>query len=344
MIAQPQKIIRNRYLKTTKKVGVLGGGSWATALVKLLTENKRNVHWYMRSESAKAHLEKNGNNPHYLQGVTLRKKRLSISTDINEVVEKVDVLILCIPAAFLANSLVKIKGDIKNKLIVSAVKGVVPESLQIVGHYLNESWQVPYDQITVIAGPSHAEEVGMEKLSYLTIACQDQNSAAFIASLFKTSYVRTKISNDIIGTEYAAMLKNIYAIAAGIAHGLNYGDNFQSVLMSNAIKEMKRYIKNVHKLKRNINNSAYLGDLLVTGYSVFSRNRTFGNFIGKGYSVTAAQAEMNMVAEGHYATKSAKLLGINFKTRTPIIDAVYAILYEGQSPAKTFIKLSKKLN
>ncbi len=344
MIAQPQRAIRNRILKTTKKVGVLGGGSWATALVKLLTENKRNVHWYMRNEGAKAHLEKNGNNPHYLPGVSLRKKRLVISTDINEVVDKVDVLILCIPAAFLADSLANIKGEIKDKIIVSAVKGVVPETLQIVGHYLNESWQVPYDQIAVIAGPSHAEEVGMEKLSYLTIACQHKNRADFIASLLKTSYVRTKISNDIFGTEYAAMLKNIYAIAAGIAHGLNYGDNFQSVLMSNAIREMKRYIRNVHKLKRNINNSAYLGDLLVTGYSVFSRNRTFGNFIGKGYTVTAAQAEMNMVAEGYYATKSAHLLSKDYRTRTPIIEAVYTILYEGKSPAKTFAKLSKQLN
>ena len=345
MMVKPQKALRNRYLKTTKKVGILGGGSWATALVKLLTENKRNVHWYMRSESAKTHIYKYGSNPHYLPSVKLRKKRLTISTDINEIIDKVDVLILCIPAAFLDDSLAHIKGhSLKDKTIVSAVKGVVPESLQIVGHYLNESWQVPYDQIAVIAGPSHAEEVGMEKLSYLTIACQDQKRAEFIASLLKTIYVRTKISNDIFGTEYAAMLKNIYAIAAGIAHGLNYGDNFQSVLMSNAIREMKRYIRNVHKLKRNINNSAYLGDLLVTGYSVFSRNRTFGNFIGKGYTVTAAQAEMKMVAEGYYATKSAQLLSKDFKTRAPIIAAVYAILYEGKSPEKVFLKLSKQLN
>lgn len=344
MIAQPQRAIRNRFLKSTKKIGVLGGGSWATALVKLLTENKRNVHWYMRSSTAMEHIEKHGNNPHYLSAVGLRKKRLVISTDINEIIDKVDVLVLCIPAAFLADSLSAIKGTLKDKLIVSAVKGVIPESLQIVGHYLNEHWEVPYDQITVIAGPSHAEEVGMEKLSYLTIACQDEKSADFIASLLKTPYVRTKISNDIFGTEYAAMLKNIYAIAAGIAHGLGYGDNFQSVLMSNAIREMKRYIRNVHALKRNINNSAYLGDLLVTGYSVFSRNRTFGNFIGKGYTVTAAQAEMNMVAEGYYATKSARLLSKDFKTRAPIIEAVYAILYEGKSPEKIFLKLSKKIN
>ncbi|MGB2086878.1 MAG: NAD(P)H-dependent glycerol-3-phosphate dehydrogenase [Flavobacteriaceae bacterium] len=344
MIVKPRNVIRNQYLKYTNNVAVLGGGSWATALVKILTENKRKVHWYMRNEKAKLQIEKTGRNPHYLTSTLLRKKRLHISTDINEVTEKANLIILTIPTAFLDQELVKIKCNLKEKLIVSAVKGVVPRTLQIVGPYLHDQFAVSYDNIAVIAGPSHAEEVAMEKLSYLTIAAQDTQKAEFIASLLKTSYVRTKVSNDIIGTEYAAMLKNIYAIAAGIAHGLSYGDNFQSVLMSNAIREMKRYIRNVHKLKRNINNSAYLGDLLVTGYSIFSRNRTFGNFIGKGYTVTAAQAEMNMVAEGYYASKSAKLMSTNFRTRTPIIDAVYDILYQGKSPEKTFQKLSKKLN
>ena len=317
MIATPQKAIRNRILKNTKTVAVLGGGSWATALVKLLTENKRNVLWYMRNKEAILHLEKWGRNPNYLSSTQLKKRRLTLSYDLNEIVEKADLILLCIPAAFIASELKSLKLSIAGKIVISAVKGVVPETLQIVGDYLHSEWKLPYDHIAVIAGPSHAEEIALEKLSYLTIACQDSKKAEFIASLLKTKYVRTKISNDIFGTEYAAMLKNIYAIAAGIAHGLSYGDNFQSVLMSNAIREMKRYIRNAHKLKRNINNSAYLGDLLVTGYSVFSRNRTFGNLIGKGYTVMAAQAEMNMVAEGYYATKSAKLLGINFKTRTP---------------------------
>ena len=344
MIAKPRKAIRNEYLKRTQNVAVLGGGSWATALVKIMTENKRKVHWYMRNEQAKNRLEKVGRNPNYLSSVVLQKRRLFISTDINEIVEKADVIVLAIPTAFLDLELKKITSNLADKIIVSAVKGVIPETLQIVGPYLNEHFSVPLENIAVIAGPSHAEEVAMDKLSYLTIACTNTKKAEFIATLLKTAYVRTAVSNDIIGTEYAAMLKNIYAIAAGIAHGLGYGDNFQSVLMSNSIREMKRYIRNVHKLKRNINNSAYLGDLLVTGYSVFSRNRTFGNFIGKGYTVTAAQAEMSMIAEGYYAAKSAKLLGINFKTRTPIIDAVYAVLYEGQSPEKTFLKLSKKLN
>ena len=270
MIATPQKAIRNRILKNTKTVAVLGGGSWATALVKLLTENKRNVLWYMRNKEAILHLEKWGRNPNYLSSTQLKKRRLTLSYDLNEIVEKADLILLCIPAAFIASELKSLKLSIAGKIVISAVKGVVPETLQIVGDYLHSEWKLPYDHIAVIAGPSHAEEIALEKLSYLTIACQDSKKAEFIASLLKTKYVRTKISNDIFGTEYAAMLKNIYAIAAGIAHGLSYGDNFQSVLMSNAIREMKRYIRNVHKLKRNINNSAYLGDcwLQVTRFLV----------------------------------------------------------------------------
>lgn len=343
MVVRTPAVIRNQYLKQTQHIAVLGGGSWGTALVKLLTENKRKVHWYMRSTNAKNTIEKTGRNPDYLSSAKLPKKRLFISTDIDQVLEKADIIVLAIPAAFIDAVLKNTSVSLSNKVVVSAVKGVVPETLQIVGHYLHEHFQIPLDQIAVIAGPSHAEEVAMEKRSYLTLACEDKRKADFIASLLKTNYVRVKTSNDIIGTEFAAMLKNIYAIAAGIAHGLGYGDNFQSVLMSNAIREMKRYIRNVHKLKRNINDSAYLGDLLVTGYSTFSRNRTFGNLIGKGYAVTAAQAEMNMVAEGYYATKSAKLMSIHFPTRTPILDAVYAVLYEHQSPEKIFERMSKKL-
>jgi glycerol-3-phosphate dehydrogenase (NAD(P)+) len=238
----------------------------------------------------------------------------------------------------------KLNVSLKDKIVVSAVKGVIPENMKIPGTFFNEDYGVPINRIGVVCGPCHAEEVAMEKLSYLTVACQDQTYAKCIASMLKTKYIRTKVSNDIIGTEYAAMLKNIYAIAAGISHGLGYGDNFQSVLMSNAIRETKRFIKDVHKMKRNINNSAYLGDLLVTGYSVFSRNRSFGNMIGKGYTVQAAQIEMNMIAEGYYASKSARFINSQFKTNTPIIEAVYLILYEGKRPDKIFEKLTKKLD
>ena len=234
----------------------------------------------------------------------------------------------------------------KDKIIFSAIKGIVPESGLIVGEHFHNTYEIPFENIGVITGPCHAEEVAMERLSYLTIACADKEKAKLIASNLSSNYIKTNISKDIIGTEYAAMLKNIYAIAAGIAHGLGYGDNFQSVLMSNAIREMKRYTKRIHKIDRNINESAYLGDLLVTGYSVFSRNRMFGNMIGKGYTVKSAQMEMSMIAEGYYATKSAYLLNQDKErnAKTPIINAVYSILYEGKNAKNVFKALTDKLD
>jgi glycerol-3-phosphate dehydrogenase (NAD(P)+) len=214
----------------------------------------------------------------------------------------------------------------------------------IVGEHFNVTYNIPLENIGVITGPCHAEEVAMERLSYLTLACQDQEKAEELSKYIAGRYIKTKVSDDIIGTEYAAVLKNIYAIAAGIAHGLGYGDNFQAVLISNAIREMKRYIKKVHKMKRNINDSAYLGDLLVTGYSTFSRNRMFGNMIGKGYTVKSAQMEMSMIAEGYYATKSAYKIKEENGAKTPIITAVYNILYDNKNPKKEFEKLIEKLN
>ena len=244
----------------------------------------------------------------------------------------------------LYDELKKLTIDVSNKTIVSAVKGIIPETGLLVGEHFHGNYNIPFDNIGVIAGPCHAEEVALERLSYLTISCADAKKAQLIADVLSSDYIKTKISDDIIGTEYAVMLKNIYAIAAGIAHGLGYGDNFQSVLMSNAIREMKRFIKKMHKMKRNINNSAYLGDLLVTGYSVFSRNRMFGNMIGKGYTVKSAQMEMSMVAEGYYAAKSAYNLNLGYGAKTPIIDAVYSVLYEGKSAKKVFEKLTEKLD
>ena len=344
MITSKRPEFKHILLKNKLKVAVLGGGSWATALIKILIENKRNVGWYVRSEKNKNFIEKNQYNPNYLTSTSLKTKRLKISTDMNSVVERADIIIVAIPSAFIMDEFAKLHIPLRDKIMVSAVKGVLPENKKIPGTYFNEDHGVPLDRIGVVCGPCHAEEVAMEKLSYLTIACQNETYAKCIASMLKTKYIRTTISNDIIGTEYASMLKNIYAIAAGIAHGLGYGDNFQSVLMSNAIRETKRFIKDVHKMKRNINNSAYLGDLLVTGYSVFSRNRSFGNMIGKGYTVKAAQLEMNMIAEGYYATKSARFINSEFKTQTPIIEAVFLILYEGKRPEKVFEKLTKKLD
>ena len=331
-------------IKSKNKVAVFGGGSWATAIVKMLSENLDQLGWYMRSTYAIEHIKLNNHNPNYLSSAELHPKKLNLSNDINEMITNSDYLIFAIPSAFLKAELDKITVPLDGKIIFSAIKGIVPETGLIVGEHFHEVLKVPYENIGVITGPCHAEEVAMERLSYLTIACQDEEKAISLAENIAGRYIKTKISDDIIGTEYAAMLKNIYAIAAGIAHGLGYGDNFQAVLMSNSIREMKRFIKKVHKMKRNINNSAYLGDLLVTGYSVFSRNRMFGNMIGKGYTVKSAMMEMSMVAEGYYATKSAYKINQKKEANTPIIDTVYAILYENKEAKAEFKKLTDLLD
>ncbi len=328
------------------KYAVFGSGSWATAIVKMLCENLNEVGWYMRNKQTIDYIKKHQHNPSYLSSVEFNLSQLKLSNDINNTANYADVLIFVIPSAFVFKELEKLTIDITDKIVVSAVKGIIPETGLLVGEHFHDNYKIPFENIGVIAGPCHAEEVALERLSYLTISCADPKKAQAIADALSSDYIKTKISDDIIGTEYAVMLKNIYAIAAGIAHGLGYGDNFQSVLMSNAIREMKRFIKKMHKMKRNINNSAYLGDLLVTGYSVFSRNRMFGNMIGKGYTVKSAMMEMSMVAEGYYATKSAHLLNEKNKkkTRLPIINAVYAILYEGKDAKKEFKKLTEKLD
>lgn len=326
------------------KIAVFGGGSWATAIVKMLCENLEQVGWYMRNQSSIDYIKENEHNPNYLSSAEFDENQLYLSSDINELVNYADILIFAIPSAFVKAELDKITVNFSSKIVFSAIKGIVPESGLIVGEHFHEIYKIPFENIGVITGPCHAEEVAMERLSYLTIACRDAKKARLLSKYLSSNYIKTKTSDDIIGAEYAAMLKNIYAIAAGIAHGLGYGDNFQSVLMSNSIREMKRFIKKVHKMKRNINNSAYLGDLLVTGYSVFSRNRMFGNMIGKGYTVKSAMMEMSMIAEGYYASKSAYLIKENNKAKTPIIDAVYAVLYENKNPKITFKKLTELLD
>ena len=326
------------------KVAVLGGGSWATAIVKMLCENLETVGWYMRSIYATEHIKLNKHNPNYLSSAELHPNQLILSNNINKTVENFDILVFAIPSAFLTSELKKLTTSLSNKVIFSAIKGIVPESGLIVGEHFFKKYNIPYKNIGVITGPCHAEEVAMERLSYLTIACQDQDQAKKVGECLKSRYIQVKISDDIIGTEYAAMLKNIFSIAAGISHGLGYGDNFQSVLMSNSIREMDRFIKKIHQMKRNINNSAYLGDLLVTGYSTFSRNRMFGNMIGKGYTVKSAMLEMSMVAEGYYATKSAKKIKEENGAITPIIDAVYSVLYKGKEAKRVFEELTKQID
>ncbi|MBF0694529.1 MAG: NAD(P)H-dependent glycerol-3-phosphate dehydrogenase [Flavobacterium sp.] len=331
-------------MENQPKFAVIGGGSWATAIAKMLCVNLSQISWYMRNEDAIAHIREHQHNPNYLSSVEFHIEQLNLTSDINEAVSAADYIIFAIPSAFLGAELTKLNVSLENKVIFSAIKGIVPETSLIVGEHFHETYGIQYENIGVITGPCHAEEVALERLSYLTIACGDEAKAQIMADHLSGNFIKTKITDDIIGTEYAAMLKNIYAIAAGIAHGLGYGDNFQSVLMSNGIREMKKFIKKVHRMKRNINDSAYLGDLLVTGYSIFSRNRMFGNMIGKGYTVKSAMMEMSMVAEGYYAAKSAYELNLKHEAKTPIIDAVYAILYQGKDAKKVFKKLTDKLD
>ena len=279
------------------QIGVIGGGSWATALVKMLCNNAPMVPWWIRHEATVEHIKKFKHNPNYLTSVQFETNKLDLSSDLKEIITKADVLIMAVPSAFLKEALTGLTpDDFKNKQVFSAIKGIVPEHNLIVGEFFNTEFNIPMENIGVVTGPCHAEEVAMEKLSYLTVACQKTENAAFVASQLNCRYIKTTVSDDIYGTEYSSVLKNVFAIASGICHGLGYGDNFQAVLISNAIQEIKRFVDAVHPIDRDINSSAYLGDLMVTAYSQFSRNRMFGSMIGKGYSVKYAQMEMNMIA------------------------------------------------
>lgn len=332
-------------LSENSRVAVVGGGSWATAIVKILCDAKHEVRWWMRDENAIENIRKYHHNLNYLRSAELHINPDHVSSDLNKIIDDVDCIIFAIPAAFLHNSLQGINPEVfKSKYIVSAIKGIVPEFNYIIGDYFREVYKVPVEQILVISGPCHAEEVALEKLSYLTIACENQENAETFAKMLNTRYIKTTTSDDIYGTEYGAVLKNIYAIASGICHGLNYGDNFQAVLISNAIREMEIFTAAVHPIKRDIKESAYLGDLLVTAYSQFSRNRTFGNMIGKGYSVKSAQFEMGMIAEGYYAVKCIHEINRTVKAQIPICRAVYGILYENISPQIEMKLLSEKLS
>jgi glycerol-3-phosphate dehydrogenase (NAD(P)+) len=327
------------------KVAVVGGGSWATALVKILSNNVEQIHWWMRNQETVDSINKYHHNPSYLSSVQLDKEKVSVSTDLKLVVENADTIVLAVPAAFLEAALSELcPADLKGKTLVSAIKGIVPGKNLIVGEFLHKHYQVPFEHIAVISGPCHAEEVALEKLSYLTISCQDEVRASGFAHLMNCRYIKTSTSDDIYGTEYAAVLKNVFAIASGIAHGIGYGDNFLAVLISNSIQEIKRFVDTVHPIDRDIKSSAYLGDLLVTAYSQFSRNRTFGSMIGKGYSVKSAQLEMNMIAEGYYAVKCIYEINKKYQVNMPITEAVYNILYERIAPSVEMKLLSDKLS
>ncbi|MCY1722427.1 NAD(P)H-dependent glycerol-3-phosphate dehydrogenase [Prolixibacteraceae bacterium Z1-6] len=327
----------------TDKVGIIGSGSWATAIAKMLLENVSEINWFFRKESTIKQFKKNKHNPRYLDEVEFDISRINFYKDVTRLVKESDILIMVVPSAYLPDILSEIKTDISDKYILSGIKGIVTDKNLLVAQYLHTDFNVPYENLGVLAGPCHAEEVAREKLSYLTVAAIDEQQAAKFAYLVQCDYIFTTLSDDIWGTEYAAVLKNIIAIAAGIAHGLRYGDNFHAVLISRAIQEMKRFVDTVHPIHRDIKSPAYLGDLLVTSYSQFSRNRTFGTMIGKGYSVKAAQLELNMVAEGYYASKSIHKINEKYKVNMPITETVYKILYDKVPPARAFTQLTKKL-
>jgi len=325
-------------------IAVLGGGSWATALIKVLCENNDVVGWWVRNSDDVEHIQKHQHNPRYLSDVTLDTDKLFVSTDLHAVAGDADVLILAVPAAFLADALEPLQGTLHSKRIISAVKGIIPETHQVVGEWLRDMHGVPFLQFGAIIGASHAEEVAMERLSYLSVASRDRALARAMSKNLKTDYMQVKHIRDIIGSEYASVIKNIYAIAAGIAHGLGYGDNFQAALVSNAQREMRRFIKAVHGKRQDIIRTEYSSDLFVTMYSPFSRNRTLGHMIGKGYSLQAAMNELGMVAEGYYAAKHIRDVKRQAEVKMPIASAVYKVLYKDVSPKKAIRNLVKKLD
>jgi glycerol-3-phosphate dehydrogenase (NAD(P)+) len=327
------------------KIGIIGSGSWATAIAKILINNCDTINWYFRNPDDIAYIKANHHNPKYLSSVDFDVKKIELFNDVKDCIAKSDVLILAIPSAFLHTSLKGIeKGDFKNKVVFSAIKGIIPEYNLIVGEYLHTVYEIPFENIGVITGPCHAEEVAMEKLSYLTLACSNISNADALCKAFNCRYIKSTSSDDIYGTELSAVLKNVIAVAGGICHGLGYGDNYLAVLVSNAIQEIKRFVDAVHPIDRDIKASAYLGDLLVTAYSQFSRNRMFGAMIGKGYGVKQAQLEMNMIAEGYYAVKCVYEINKKYNVDMPITNAVYNIIYGNKDPKREMNLLSEKLS
>jgi glycerol-3-phosphate dehydrogenase (NAD(P)+) len=331
-------------MTTAQRIAVIGAGSWGTALVKLLSSNASRVGWWVRRTETIAHISKYGHNPDYISAAQFEVERLAMDSDIHAVVRAADVLVIAVPSAFLKATMDQLDpAELKGKVLFSAVKGIVPETNQIVGEYLFQHWGVAEHDFGVICGPCHAEEVAMERLSYLTIACRELAHAKAMGAALNGRFMKTTLSDDIYGTEYAAILKNVIAVCAGITVGLGYGDNFRAVLVSRAIQEIERFVTAVHPIARDINEPAYLGDLLVTAYSTFSRNREFGNMVGKGYSVRAAQLEMNMVAEGYYAVKCIHEINAKLGVDMPITETTYRILYEKMAPMMEMRLLSDRL-
>jgi len=329
----------------SKNIAVIGSGSWATALVKIICNTTSNVNWYFRNQSDINFVKEYTHNPRYLSSVTFDLNRLHLSNELEQTIKGSDIIILAVPSAFIHDTLKKLPKDIfSGKVVFSAIKGIVPEYNLIVGEYLNSVYNIPFENIGVITGPCHAEEVALEKLSYLTIACSNVANADELCDFMRCRYIKCSSSDDIYGTELSAVLKNVVAVAGGICHGLGYGDNFLAVLVSNAIQEIKRFVDAVHPIDRDIKASAYLGDLLVTAYSQFSRNRMFGTMLGKGYGVKQAQLEMNMIAEGYYAVKCVCEINKKYGVDMPITEAVNNIIYNHRDAKHEMELLAEKLS
>ncbi len=322
--------------------GIIGSGSWATALAKILTDNGNTIQWWVRNNETIQYIEKRKHNPHYLSGAYFNPEQLVLSSDIQTVIEKSDALVIAVPSAYIESAFANLPADIlKGKKIISAIKGILPSGNQLLNDYLADKFSFAQEDYFAVLGPCHAEEVAAEKLSYLTFSGMDESAAGNIASYFKTEYLNTVVNTDVSGVQYAAVLKNIYALGAGIAHGLEYGDNFLSVYIANSANEMAGFLRKLENKTAHPNYAAsvYLGDLLVTCYSLYSRNRTFGNMIGKGYSVKTAQLELNMVAEGYNASKCIHTLNESVQASMPIASAIYQILWEHAPAAHGFKKI-----
>lgn len=321
----------------------MGGGSWATALAKLLMRNCETIHWYMRRDDRIEEFRRLRHNPAYLTDVVFDVDRISFSSDINEVCLQCDTLVLAFPSPYFKEHINKITEDISEKAIVSAIKGIVPDENVLITDYMHSHFDVHKDHMMVISGPCHAEEVALDRISYLTIGGHSQPMAEAFAKCIASKNSHTILSTDVDGIEYAAVLKNVYAIAAGIIHGMRRGDNFLAMLVSNAIREMERFVNAVSPHPRQICDSVYLGDLLVTAYSKFSRNHNFGSMIGNGYSVRAARMEMDQTAEGYYGTKCIYDINTHYDVDMPILNCVYDILYRRVSPSRSLSALTEHL-
>ncbi|HNW68115.1 MAG TPA: NAD(P)H-dependent glycerol-3-phosphate dehydrogenase [Bacteroidales bacterium] len=334
--------LRRKKARLRYRVAVIGGGSWATAIVKILSVNLEHIHWWVREDDIVEGINKYGHNPHYLSSTFINPKDVKVSTNLKEIVNKADYVIIVTPSAFLQKTLEPLKkSKLNKKKIITAVKGIIPETMQLITEYLRTEFNVPVSNLAMISGPSHAEEIAQEKFTFLTAASVNQEFAEIVAKMFTNRYVRTSVSKDIMGAEMAVVMKNIYALGAGIYSGLGYGDNFLAAYIANSVKEMKHFVNELYPGERSLDDSVYLGDLLVTAYSRHSRNRMFGNMIGHGLSVRVAQLEMNMVAEGYFACRCIHEMNKKYGSEIPIAETIYGILYEGNNVSSEMKRIAE---